>query len=64
MLYSDLPAARAKYPDFLDAYLSSDRRLALLDVILADTTSLTTATDVVLRARAAGDGRSSGAPRA
>jgi RND superfamily putative drug exporter len=51
VLYSDLPAARAKYPDFLDAYLSSDGRLALLDVILADTTSLTTATDVVIRAR-------------
>jgi len=51
VLYSDLPAAHAKYPDFLDAYLSSDRRLALLDVILADTTSLTTATDVVLHAR-------------
>jgi RND superfamily putative drug exporter len=51
LLYSDLPAARLKYPDFLDAYLSTDRRLALLDVILADTTSLTTATDVVLRAR-------------
>ena len=51
VLYSDLPAARAKYPDFLDAYLSSDQRLALMDVILADTTSLTTATDVVIRAR-------------
>ncbi|HET9039186.1 MAG TPA: MMPL family transporter [Gemmatimonadales bacterium] len=51
VLYSDLPAARAKYPDFLDAYLSSDERLALMDVILADTTSLTTATDVVIRAR-------------
>jgi RND superfamily putative drug exporter len=51
VLYSDLPAAHAKYPDFLDAYLSRDHRLTLLDVILADTTSLTTATDVVLRAR-------------
>jgi RND superfamily putative drug exporter len=51
MLYSDLPTARARYPDFLDAYLSTDRRIALMDVILADTTSLTTATDVVLRAR-------------
>ncbi len=51
VLYSDLTAARAKYPDFLDAYLSADHRLALMDVILADTTSLTTATDVVLRAR-------------
>jgi putative drug exporter of the RND superfamily len=51
VLYSDLPAARAKYPDFLDAYLSSDERLTLMDVILSDTTSLTTATDVVVRAR-------------
>ena len=51
VLYSDLPAARAKYADFIDAYLSADQRLTLLDVILADTTSLTTATDVVLRAR-------------
>jgi RND superfamily putative drug exporter len=51
LLYSDLPAARARYPDFLDAYLSTDRRIALMDVILADTTSLTTATDVVRRAR-------------
>jgi RND superfamily putative drug exporter len=51
VLYSDLPAARTRFPDFLDAYLSTDQRLALLDVILADTTSLTTATDVVIRAR-------------
>ena len=51
VLYSDLEGARAKYPQLLDAYLSADRRLALLDVILADTTSLTSATDVVLRAR-------------
>ncbi|MGN6392740.1 MAG: MMPL family transporter [Gemmatimonadales bacterium] len=51
LLYSDLPSARAKYPDFVDAYLSSDHRYTLLDVILADTTSLTTATDVVIRAR-------------
>jgi RND superfamily putative drug exporter len=51
VLYSDLAEARRQYPDFLDAYLSTDRRLTLLDVILADTTSLTTATDVVTRAR-------------
>ena len=51
VLYSDLDAARARYGDFLDAYLSSDRRLTLMDVILSDTTSLTTATDVVVRAR-------------
>ena len=47
VLYSDLASAR----DLLDAYLSSDRRLALIDVILADTTSLTSATEVVIRAR-------------
>ena len=54
MLYSDLEAARERYPDFVDAYLSADRRIALLDVILADTTSLTTAMDVVTRARGLG----------
>jgi RND superfamily putative drug exporter len=54
VLYSDLEDARRRYPSFVDAYLSSDRRLALLDVILADTTSLTTAMDVVKRARALG----------
>ena len=43
--------AREVRRDFLDAYLSTDRRLTLMDVILSDTTSLTTATDVVIRAR-------------
>ncbi|HET7424790.1 MAG TPA: MMPL family transporter [Gemmatimonadales bacterium] len=51
VLYSDLESARREYPDFLDAYLSSDRRLTLMDVILADTTSLTSAQSVVVRAR-------------
>jgi RND superfamily putative drug exporter len=37
--------------DFLDAYLSTDHRVALLDVILRDTTSLTSAMDVARRAR-------------
>jgi RND superfamily putative drug exporter len=54
VLYSDLDEARRRYPSFVDAYLSSDKRLTLLDVILADTTSLTTAADVVKRARALG----------
>ena len=54
VLYSDLEEARRRYPDLLDAYLSTDRRTTLLDVILADTTSLTTAMDVVERARALG----------
>jgi putative drug exporter of the RND superfamily len=51
VLYSDLESARREYPDFLDAYLSSDHRLTLMDVILADTTSLTSAQHVVVRAR-------------
>jgi putative drug exporter of the RND superfamily len=51
VLYSDLESARREYPDFLDAYLSSDHRLTLMDVILTDTTSLTSAQHVVVRAR-------------
>jgi RND superfamily putative drug exporter len=51
LLYSDLDQAREKYGSFLDAYLSTDHRMTLMDVILSDTTSLTSATDVVLRAR-------------
>ncbi len=51
LLYSDLKAAHEQYPDFLDAYLSSDSRLALLDLIVTDTTSLTSSMDVVRRAR-------------
>ncbi|MBA3659617.1 MAG: MMPL family transporter [Gemmatimonadales bacterium] len=51
VLYSDLAAARREYPAFLDAYLSDDRRTALLDVIPADTVSLTTAQELVGRAR-------------
>jgi RND superfamily putative drug exporter len=54
VLYSDLEAARQEYPDFIDAYLSKDRRLALLDVIPADTTSLTSSMDLVRRARELG----------
>ncbi len=51
VLYSDLGAARNDLGDFLDAYLSRDRRATLLDVVLADTTSLTTALDVVQHTR-------------
>ncbi len=54
VLYSDLEAAREEYPEFIDAYLSEDRRLALLDVIPADTTSLTSSMDLVRRARELG----------
>ncbi len=51
VLYSDLEAARSELGEFLDAYLSSDRRATLMDVIIADTTSLTSAMDVVRHAR-------------
>ena len=52
VLYSDLAAARNDLPpEFLDAYLSKDQRVTLMDVILSDTTSLTTAMDVVRKAR-------------
>ncbi len=54
VLYSDLEAARQQYPDFVDAYLSRDRRLALLDVIMADTTSLTSSMELVHRIRELG----------
>ena len=51
LLYADLDSARARHGDFLDAYLSRDDRLALVDVILRDTTSLTSAMAVVERIR-------------
>jgi RND superfamily putative drug exporter len=52
LLYSEPDTVRARYPDFLDAYLARDGRTTLLDVILADTTSLTTAMEVVHDVRA------------
>ncbi len=51
ILYSDMAEARKEYGDFLDAYLSADERVALIDVILGDTTSLTSGMDVSQRAR-------------
>lgn len=47
LLYSEPDSVRIKYPDFLDAYLGRDNRTTLMDVILADSTSLTTAMTVV-----------------
>lgn len=47
LLYGNVDSARAQYPDFLSAYLSDDGRVTLMDVVLADTTSLTTGTDLV-----------------
>ena len=52
LLYSEPDTVRARYPDFLDAYLARDGRTTLMDVILADTTTLTTAMDVVTEIRA------------
>lgn len=52
LLYSEPDTVRARYPDFLDAYLARDNRTTLVDVILSDTTSLTTAMDVVHDVRA------------
>ena len=51
LLYSDLAAVRARDPAAVDALLSSDGRVARLDVILTDTTSLWSAMDVVRRVR-------------
>src|SRR5438445_758142 len=50
--YSEPDAVRAKNPKFFDAYLSADNRVTLLDVIPADTVSLTGLMDVVRRVRA------------
>lgn len=52
LLYADLDSARVRHGDFLDAYLSRDARTTLVDVILRDTTSLTTAMDLVRGIRA------------
>ncbi len=54
LLYSDVDSARVQHGDFIDAYLSRDGRAALVDVILRDSTSLTSAMQVVARARAIG----------
>lgn len=42
LLYSEPDTVRAHYPDFLDAYMSRDGHTTLLDIIPADTTTLTT----------------------
>jgi RND superfamily putative drug exporter len=57
VMYSDLPEARKELGGFLDAYLSTDGRATLMDVIIADTTSLTSAMEVVRHARGLRDHR-------
>lgn len=51
MLYSDLTSARERYPEFFKAYVSEDGRTALMDVILADSTTVASAMDVVHNVR-------------
>jgi putative drug exporter of the RND superfamily len=49
--YSSPDEVRAKNPKFYDAYLSADDRVTLLDVVPADTVSLTGLMDVVRHVR-------------
>ena len=51
LFYGNITAARARAPEFFSAYLSSDNRSTLMDVILSDTTSFTSSMDVVRRLR-------------
>ena len=53
VFYSDPTGVRARYPKFFDAYLSADNRTTLVDVIAADSVSLTGMMDLTRRARAA-----------
>ena len=54
VLYGDLEAARKELPDFVDAYLSTDGRLAVVDVVLQDSVALVSGMAVVGRARELG----------
>jgi RND superfamily putative drug exporter len=52
MLYSNSRAVRERYPQFMNAYLSADNRTTLIDLIPADTVSLTGQMDAARRVRA------------
>jgi RND superfamily putative drug exporter len=41
LFYSNSDSVRNRYPEFFNAYLSNDRRTTLMDVIAADTVTLT-----------------------
>lgn len=56
LMYSDLDSARIRHGQALDAYLSRDGRMALLDVVPDDSTSLTTTMDLVSRVRSLAGG--------
>jgi RND superfamily putative drug exporter len=51
LIYSDLDSARTRYRDAIDAYLSRDRRMTLVDVIPRDSASLTTEMELVKTVR-------------
>jgi RND superfamily putative drug exporter len=51
LYYSDPAAARRPNPQFFDAYLSADSRTTLIDVIPADTVSLTGMMEIARRVR-------------
>ena len=57
LYYSDPGAARARHTAFFDAYLSTDSRTTLIDVIPADTVSLTGMMELVRHARRIAAGR-------
>jgi len=51
MFYEDPDAVRERYPQFFNAYLSADRRTTLIDVIAADSVSLTGMMDLARHVR-------------
>ena len=51
MLYSNMESARERFPEFYSAYLSDDDQTTLFDVLLSDSTSITSSMDVVRRIR-------------
>ncbi|MCH7874302.1 MAG: MMPL family transporter [Gemmatimonadetes bacterium] len=55
LLYSNVERARQRYPDLLATYLSEDASITRMDILLADSTSLTGSMDVVRRIRAIRD---------
>jgi RND superfamily putative drug exporter len=51
LFYSDPQAVRDRYPEFFNAYLSTDRRTTLIDVIPADTVGFTGMMDLARQVR-------------
>jgi putative drug exporter of the RND superfamily len=55
-LYGNLSRAREQFPEFFNSYISLDARVALMDIVLGDSTSLQGAMDVVREVRRFGAG--------